>query len=149
MEELKLILTAAIGTAGFSLLFQIKPMHIPSATFGGALTCAIWLLLDRLGAALFLSNLIAALASVIYANILARILKTPASVFITACMIPLVPGGMLFNTMNCLILQDLTGFLLYGKNTLVTALGIAGGIAVESSATNVLGKVFHRNKKKT
>ncbi|MBQ1965266.1 MAG: threonine/serine exporter family protein, partial [Clostridia bacterium] len=35
----------------------------------------------------------------VYAGIMARVLKTPATTFITTSLIPLIPGGSLYYTM--------------------------------------------------
>ncbi len=148
MEYFIKILMSAIGTAAFSLLYRVKAKHIPHAAVGGALTCAIYLLADRFGVALFLSNLIAALASVLYSNVMARLLKTPAIIFITGCILPLVPGSALFYTMNCLILQDMNGFWMYAESALTCALGIAAGISVESTIITLFGKLSSLTKKK-
>lgn len=42
----------------------------------------------------------AAIAVTIYAEIFARIKKTPTSTFLIVPMIPLIPGGVLYYTMS-------------------------------------------------
>lgn len=140
---------SALGTAAFSFLYRVKAPHILYTALGGALTCGVYLISEHLGVALFLSNLIAALASVLYANLMARVLKTPAVIFITGCILPLVPGSALFYTMNCLILQDMPGFWSYAKTALVCALGIAAGISVESSIISMFEKLFSLKKSRS
>lgn len=147
-EALIMILTSFIATAGFALVFHIKAKHLIWAAVGGALTCAVYVALDMSGASLFLSNFVASLCSVLYASILARALKTPATIFVSACIIPLAPGGSLFYTMNNLIMWNKDAFLLHGANTLLVALGIAGGIVVESATVYLIGKAVAANKKR-
>ena len=117
------------------------------ASLGGAVTCAIYVLFDSLGASLFVSNFVASLCSVLYSSILARVLKTPATIFVSACVIPLAPGGSLFYTMSNLIMWDREAFLMHGTNTLLVALGIAGGVLVESAAAYLIGKAVAMKKK--
>ena len=147
MPALTMIITSFIATAGFALAFHIKTKHLLWAAFGGALTCAIYVAFDALGASLFLSNFIASLCSVMYSSILARLLKTPATIFVSACIIPLAPGGSLFYTMNNLIMWDKDAFVENGTATLLVALGIAGGIVVESATAYLIGKAVSSHKK--
>lgn len=143
-----MVITSFIATAGFALAFHIKAKHLLWAAIGGALTCAVYVSFDAVGASLFLSNFAASLCSVLYASILARLLKTPATIFVSACIIPLAPGGSLFYTMNNLIMWDEQAFFMHGTNTLLIALGIAGGIVVESATVYLIGKAVAANKKR-
>lgn len=147
MQEFIMILTSLIATTGFALAFHIQAKHIAWAALGGAVTCAVYVLFDGLGASLFLSNFVASLCSVLYSSILARTLKTPATIFVSACIIPLAPGGSLFYTMSNLIMWDQEAFLMHGTNTLLVALGIAGGIVVESATAYLIGKAMAMRKK--
>lgn len=146
METLKLVLTGALGTAGFAILFSIRPRHVPFAIIGGAIATLVYVLVDIAVENAFVSNFVATLVCVVYANIFARLLKTPSIVFITASVIPLVPGGSLFYTMSNLILGNLSAAKMYGLNTLKVALGIAGGIVVESLVVSVMMKISHMPK---
>ena len=148
-HALMLIFTGMLGTIGFAMLFHVKASHIPFAALGGAMSSAIFVLFDSLGAALFLSNFIASLISVIYSGVMARVLKTPTTIFVSLCIIPLVPGGSLFYTMSNLIMWNETEFIRYALNTALTALGIAGGIVVESAIIHLLGRAFLKNRKRT
>ncbi len=138
---IKMTVTGALGTLGFSLLFGVKPKFVPFATFGGAISTAVYVLLDMLGVGLFFSNFIATLACVIYSIVLSRTLKTPAVIFITAAIIPLVPGGALFNTMISIISKNSVLGMQYAKDSLSVALGIAAGIAIESLIVTVINKL--------
>lgn len=148
MQALIMIFTSFIATAGFAMAFHIKAKHLLWAAIGGTLTCAVYVAFDMAGASLFLSNFVASLCSVLYASILARTLKTPTTIFVSACIIPLAPGGSLFYTMNNLIMWNRDAFLMHGTNTLLVALGIAGGIVVESATVYLIGKAVAAHKKR-
>lgn len=145
MEYLEMILTSLLGTLGFAIIFRIKGAHIAWASIGGALTCAVYVLFDFLGAALFLSNFLASLFAVIFASVMAKFLKTPSTILVSLCIIPLVPGSSLFYTMSNLIVWNEAQFFLYAKNTLHIALGIAGGIVLESAVVHLLGLIKRKN----
>ena len=146
MELLKLVITGTVGAFGFSVLFGTKPTHTPFAAFGGMLSTLVYALLDILGVNLFVSHFVAAVVCVIYSNILARVLKTPSMVFITSSIIVLVPGGSLFYTMSNIILGNSQAASAYALSTLQVALGIAGGIVIESLIVSLMSKFSHSRK---
>lgn len=141
MELIKLIVTGTLGALGFAVFFNIKPKHVPFAAIGGAIATLVYALIDMAGINLFVSNFVATLVCVIYSTFMARALKTPSMVFITASIIPLVPGGSLFYTMSNLILGNSAAARLYGLNTMQVALGIAGGIVIESLILSIITKL--------
>lgn len=144
MQYFILILTSLLGTAGFAIIFRIKASHVVPASIGGALTCAVYVLFDALGAALFLSNFLASLFAVLYAAIMSKLLKTPSTIFVALCIIPLVPGSSLFYSMSNLIVWNQAQFQHFATNTLHIALGIAGGIVLESAVVHLLGHIKKR-----
>ena len=146
MEFFKLILTGTLGALGFAFFFNIKPKHVPFAAIGGTIATLVYVLIDMAGLNLFISNFVATLVCVVYSTVMARVLKTPSMVFITASIIPLVPGGALFYTMSNLILGNSDAAKVYGLNTLQIALGIAGGIVVESLIVSIITKIFASRK---
>ena len=147
MKYLIMILMSFVGTAAFAIIFKTKKQHILIASIGGTLTCAIYALFDALGAPLFLSNFPASLFAVVFASVLAKILKTPSTILVALCIIPLVPGSSLFYTMSNFIVWDQAQFVFHAQNTLQTALGIAGGIVLESTIGNVLTHLRKHLKK--
>ena len=117
------IITAAIGTLGFSIYFRVSEKNVFASTLGGALGWGVYLLVDKIGGILFLSNFIAALFVYLYSEFFARRLKAPANIFLIPGIIPLLPG-------NALVQGDGAMFAQYGKNTAIITVGIAAGIAV-------------------
>lgn len=69
-----------------------------------------------------------AAAGTLYAEILARIVKTPVTVFVITSVIPMVPGGALYYTMLGLLQGDKATFVDRGLYTLSAAGAMALGI---------------------
>ncbi|MBQ9544570.1 MAG: threonine/serine exporter family protein [Clostridia bacterium] len=138
-EALLQILYAFLGAYGFALLFNQKPVSraLPAAV-GGAASWGIYLVCLHFGADAFLSAFAGGFVSCLYAEIMARVLKAPTTLFTIAAVIPLIPGGSLYYTMRCAITRDAASFATYGSSTLYTALGIAVGIAVVTAAVHML-----------
>lgn len=133
MREIVVTLfTAALGTLGFSILFYVHPRRLVLATVGGILTCAVYLLAGRFIEGELLPNLLGALVGAGYSEIMARVTKVPVPVYMVPCVIPLVPGGILYATMFQFVSGHYTAAATAALTALQVALGIAGGIVIAS-----------------
>lgn len=139
-SEIVQIVTAAVGTLGFSIYFRVSEKNVFASTLGGALGWAVYLLVDKIGGILFLSNFTAALFVYLYSEFFARRLKAPANVFLIPGIIPLLPGNALYYMMFGLVQGDAAMFAQYGKNTAQITVGIAAGIAVGAVCMMYLSK---------
>ena len=123
---------STVSTVGLSILFYIRPRRLPLATLGGFLTYAVYLLVHTVLASEFVCNMLASLAGALYAELLARRTRVPVTVYTIPCVIPLVPGSVLYRTMSNLVQSRLSDAVTYGLNTVTVALGIASGIVAGS-----------------
>lgn len=123
------LVTAALGSVGFALLFQVKSKLLPAAAIGGALSWGIYLLMFHATGSIFFSSGIASAAGALLAEAAARIWKMPSTCFFMPIMMPLFPGGVLYYTMDAL-LHDSTQAAAFGLRTAQWALGISAGIGV-------------------
>ncbi len=132
------LVTSALATLGFSILFFVHPRRLTLATLGGVLTTAVYLLaVHFIGGELF-PNLLAALAGAGFSEVSARLTRVPVPVYMVPSVIPLVPGGALYETMFNFVAGNYGAAATAGMRTLQIALGIAGGIVIAS----VLGIIF-------
>lgn len=144
MDDLLLILwklfMAVLGAVGFSILFYIKPRRLPLAALGGFITCGVYLVVQYFLGGEFIPNLAGAFLGGIYSEIMARVNKAPAPVYLVPCLITLVPGGLLYRTMNSFIQGEYGQAGNYGLDALAVSVGIAGGIM----AASVCGMIYSR-----
>ncbi|MBE6647969.1 MAG: ASCH domain-containing protein [Ruminococcaceae bacterium] len=138
------LVAAAFGTLGFGMQFKIKPSALAVCTAGGMLSWSIVLISDYLDCGIFTSNLLASIFAIIFSSCVAIKLKLPSTVLLTPCIVPLVPGGSLYYTMESLIWKDYDKFYEYGTSALLTAVGIAGGIVIGSILFSAARKPFPR-----
>ncbi len=127
------ILSAAIGSLGFSFMFNSGKRNLIPSTIGGALCWLVYILCTELKIGVFVAAVIAAATIQAYSEILARVMKSPATVFYIPSIIPLVPGGSLYYTMYYAAITDWSSFRIYGWKTLQVALGIAVGTSFISA----------------
>lgn len=141
INDLIQIISSTLGTLGFAIFFNTKKNRLIPATIGGILTIIVYLICYNDTKNIFLSNLVGAVAITIYSEILARYLKCPTTVLLFSGVIPLVPGGSLFYTMNSAVLGEKKEFYFHASQTMQVALGLAVGILL----TTVFA--YHVNKR--
>ena len=142
--------SSLVGSLGFALIFRVRSKHLAPASLGGALAFAVYFLLDFFGAHLFVSNFFAAAVAALYSELCARLLKAPSIVFTIPCLIPLVPGSLLYYTMSNLLAGTYDASFANFTKTMIVALGIAGGLIVVSVVFSVINHALaHRRARKS
>ena len=131
-DVLMTLLTAALGTVGFSILFYVHPRRLTLATLGGVLTTAVYLLGGHFIGGELLPSLLGALAGAGFSEICARLTRVPVPVYMVPCVIPLVPGSALYATMFNFVSGQYKLAADAALTTLEVSLGIAGGIVIAS-----------------
>ena len=124
------LVTAFLASYGFSMVFGLRRRFLLPAGLGGLLCWGLYLGMGTLAHSEFLSCLIASAFAVIYAEVLARSLKTPATLFVVPAILPLVPGGSLYHAMSYAVHGDLAQARSSGIDTLLMALAIAAGLSL-------------------
>ena len=100
------ILSSFIGALGFSILFNMRGKKLFFAGLGGLVSWTVYLVMASLTTSTFLPNFVASMAATVYAEALARLAKSPATIFLIGAIIPLVPGGQLYYTMNYAVAKN-------------------------------------------
>ena len=130
MQVLSQLLSAALGSVGFGLIFNLNRRYLPAAAVGGFLAWLAYLLADHALSSVFLANLLAGFCTALYAEILARCCNAPSTPFFITSAIPLIPGSTLYYCMNAVVSSDLRAAEHFGEQTFLAALGIASGMAI-------------------
>jgi uncharacterized membrane protein YjjB (DUF3815 family) len=133
--ELLQIVTGFLGSVGFAILFNIRGKRLAAASVGGGLSWLFYLLLNRLFSNDVLCYFLVSVLLAIYAEVMARMLKTPTTTFITTGLIPLVPGSSLYYTMTYAFSRQGEAFLEKGIHTLGLAGALAFGIILVAGVT--------------
>lgn len=142
------MISSFIGSFGFAALYNLHGRKLWTAGLGGMISWVVYLAVQFMTENNFLVNMFAAMAATIYAEMMARILKTPATIYLISAIIPLVPGGNLYYTMNYAIAKDWHLFYLYGQKTIIAATAIAGGIMMASSFFRLYQEIRHDYRKR-
>ncbi len=134
------LLCAIMGSIGFALIFNVKPKRIVAAGLGGFLCWGMYLLSMHFFDNLFLSAFLSASICGIYGEIFARILKAPTTVFMITAVIPLIPGSLLYYTMQYAVLSDWDQCKHYALQTILFIGAITLGLSVVSAIFRIFVK---------
>lgn len=127
-----------IATFAFSIIFNIKGKNLFFTALCGGISWFIYLISLNCNMSNTLSIFNGTLIAAIYAEISARILKTPVTTFIICGILPLVPGGGMYYTMLEFIRGNISVALETGWDTLIIAGAIAVALVLVSSATKLI-----------
>lgn len=140
-------LLSFIATACFGVIFNAPTKVIPHCGFVGAIGWSIYYALtqaqqvDALQAT-FLSAFFVAFI----AHIFARNKRMPVIVFSVSGIIPLVPGGIAYNTMRNIVEQDYVMGTQNGLFVFMISGAIAMGLVFAEVIMQVLLRIFHAGR---
>jgi uncharacterized membrane protein YjjB (DUF3815 family) len=123
---------AAMATSAFSLLFGLHSLDIILASLGAFIGWGVFQSLPQMGSPVFAAFL-AALAAGFYSEIAGWIRSRPATVYIIASIIPLVPGGGMYYTMLSTLEGDSMRTVELFMTTLMSAFALAAGLAISNA----------------
>ncbi|MBQ8475311.1 MAG: threonine/serine exporter family protein [Clostridia bacterium] len=144
------IITGCMGSFGFSILYNIRGRKLVLAGLGGAFSWTLCILLQFVFPSEALRYFFSAAFVAVYAEILARKLKTPTTTFLVPAIIPHVPGRSLYYTMKYALNEEWNMFFSQAFATVQLALALAMGIIAVSSLVKVIFSIMWsiRNSKK-
>ncbi|OXS25883.1 MAG: hypothetical protein BI182_13420 [Acetobacterium sp. MES1] len=136
------------ASLAFAIVFNIPRNKLLLSALGGLLGQLVYVVFQ-----LFISNdvilyLLATIAISLYAEVLARLTKSPTTIYLAVALIPLVPGGGIYYTMLYFINGEMDLGITTGVHTLLISGALAVGIIMISSTVNLVRKVMLRGSSK-
>lgn len=138
------VLMAFFGTLGFGITFNSRGRKLWFAALGGGLGWALFLFLGLFFESEPLRYFIVSVTISAYAEILARICKTPASTFCILALIPLIPGGGLYYSADFALSGDSVRFVEKAVATLELTVALSLGIVLVAAFAKFFGSVRRR-----
>ncbi|MDH6367736.1 MULTISPECIES: threonine/serine exporter family protein [unclassified Breznakia] len=132
------IASAALSSFFFGVLFNIKKENLVYGGIGGAIGMLIYELCKFGQFSSASSMFLAAVGFATYSEIMARVRKTTVTTFVISSLIPLVPGGGMYETMLYVVNNRLDEALSTGLDTLIKASMLALGMLFVSSFSRVI-----------
>ena len=125
MQTIIQLLSGALGSIGFGLLFHLNRRYLPAAGVGGLLAWLAYLLAAPAVHGTFLANLVGGVCAALYAEFMARWYNAPSTPFFITAAVPLIPGSTLYYCMNAVVSSNLLAAEHYGEQTFLAAFGMA------------------------
>lgn len=129
--------SAGIACIGFTYILNVHGIGRIICGVGGALGWLIY----QLGGRSILAAFLAAAAIAVYSEMMARLVRCPATGYLLVSLLPLVPGGGIYYAMSYCVQGDRELFL----QTLLNTFGMAATLAVGSMlASSLFRTLFPR-----
>ncbi|MBQ4076030.1 MAG: threonine/serine exporter family protein [Clostridia bacterium] len=122
------LIACCVATIAYSALVRLPRKAIAITALIASAGYGIYLLMDQSTMGYFLASLLIG----VLCEICARIMKRAATLFMTAAIIPLVPGVGLYRTMRYIVEGNAQMALSTGTATLLGLCGIALALTVST-----------------
>ncbi len=140
-DALLQVVMAFFGTIGFGMVFRSRGKKLFLAGVGGMLAWALFLLLGCWIESEPIRYFIVSVIISIYAEVLARICKTPAGTFGILSLVPLVPGGGLYYSADYALSGDMQAFAAKALSTLSLTAMLSVGIVLVAALAKFISSV--------
>ncbi|QAY67630.1 threonine/serine exporter family protein [Paenibacillus protaetiae] len=141
MNMLEQLVTSFIGTAGFSVLFNVPRRTVVQCGFVGLLGWLIYISCLEVPADPIIAALLASCVVAVISQICAKVYKTPIIVFSIAGIIPLVPGGTAYDAMRSFVEYDYETALQLAAKAFMISGAIAIGLVFSEAINQAIRKL--------
>lgn len=143
LEIIKKIIFASLVSLVYALRYELSGFKVLTAvSLGGAISWLSYQLAIEAGISLLVANFIAALIMSTYAEIMARIMRMPVTVFLIVAMLPLVPGLTIYQTM----VEAVQGNSTEALNLATEAFAISGALTMGNLTASTLASYLTRTR---
>lgn len=131
-----------IGCCGFCILFNVHGRGMVLCVAGGVAAWMLYLLWRALGFDVYAANLFAAVFAALYAEVMARLRKCPATPYLVIATLPMLPGAGVYYTMSL----GLDGRMMTAVGKGLETVGIAGSLAVGILLVSTVFRLINRRR---
>ena len=146
LDTLIQIVGAFAGTMGYGALFNVRGKKLLLAALGGMGGWILFLVLNTFIKNEIICCFIVALVTSTYSEILARALKTPASTFYIATLMPLIPGSALYYSIDAAVSKNMAEFIFYITRTVGIAAALSAAIVVVNTVARHLKPIKRKSQ---
>lgn len=148
MDYILQFVASFIATACFGTIFNVPPKTYFHCGLVGALGWIIYYALTKQGLDVVEASFFGAFVIAIVAHTYARRFKMPMLIFSVAGIIPLVPGGMAYNSMRFVVEDDYIQGIQYGMKAFLITGAIVIGLVFAEVLVQLVFRVIHASKVK-
>lgn len=138
--------SAFLATLSFGVIFNVKGKHLIVAALCGGIGGFTYALALTFNISDTISLMIGSICLSAASEFAARKMKSPVTTFLVCALIPLVPGGGMYNTMIEMVKGDVYQALVTCAQTIVDAGSIAIGCTLVASLMRLVFKAKARKE---
>ena len=143
------LISCTLACVGFGLWFNVKGLQVVYSGIGAFFTWGVYSVMYEITSSNFQATMYGAIFVALYAQVMARVNKAPATIFLTVSVFPLVPGPNLYYMMYYIVMEDYTVAKNEALTLVLTCLGIALGFIVVEIFNKYLTIMNRRRKGQT
>lgn len=140
------LISCTIACVGFAYWFNVKGIQVLYSGIGALFTWAVYYVGFEMTNSNFQATLFGAIFVAIFAQIMARVNRAPATIFLCVCVFPLVPGPNLYYMMYYLVMENYKVAKEEAMTLVLTCVGIALGFIVVDIFNKYIVIIFKRLK---
>jgi uncharacterized membrane protein YjjB (DUF3815 family) len=141
------LITSFIATAAFGIIFNAPKETLVRCGLVGMGGWLIYYVTERYTGDAILATFGATLFVGVVSLELAKFFKTPVIIFSVAGIIPLVPGGLAYDTMRNFVEADYSSAVALGAKVTLLSGSIAFGLVFSEEINQVIRKIKHEKVK--
>ena len=141
------MIACGVGTLGFGLLFQATLKQSVWAGAGGIINFSCYLIVMYYTGNDFIAVMAGSMSVAIFAYIMSRAHRAPATIYLTTSIMPVIPGATLFYIMHGLVHSDYSMATQQTIKAVWTCMAIAFGFMIVELLTRYLRKRPIQRKK--
>jgi len=138
VENIELVVISFLASFGFGIVFQIRKKDLFFAGLGGAVTRIFYIIFMLVIPYRIVYCALAAFVAALYSEILSRINRTPATIYLYPSIIPLIPGDLLYYTIGGIVLSRAEMFKSYAADCILALIGLCIGFVICSTVTHYI-----------
>ncbi|MDP4094893.1 MAG: threonine/serine exporter family protein [Bacillota bacterium] len=144
---MKELIFSFVGSFSAGIIFNVAAKKLIWIGFSGAIGWIVYSLLYSSAGSLIFSTFAGAIAVGIYSESMARLVKSPSTIFSIPGIFPLVPGITAYTTVQYMVENNLSGAASKAVETAASAGAIAFGIMIIYGLFRLVHKINSRRKK--
>lgn len=130
-------------SSSVSIVNNVQRRYIYLCGLSGVITMGVYSLFNTfLGETI--SSLLACIALSFFSHSIGYITNLPSMIFVVSGVMPILPGGLLFNAINALAKNDYTQASLLGIEALLVGFAISIGFLFDQVFSVILKRIFYR-----
>ncbi|KXG10271.1 threonine/serine exporter family protein [Anoxybacillus rupiensis] len=134
------LVTSLIASAAFGLMFNVPKKLLGHCGFVGMIGWFIYISFVEHKADSVFATFVSAFFIAVVSQLFARMYKTPITVFSISGIIPLVPGGMAYEAMRYVVMNDYSMAIQLAAKAFMISGAIAMGIVFSEVANQLVKK---------